>query len=70
MDACNGEFSFDEVEALNNKLRDILPYDEFSDPLYCYHYINDRYHTMNRQSKKRKITSRFDYVKSLMDKVI
>jgi len=70
MEACDCEFSFDEIVALNNKLRDILPYSEFSDALHCFHYINDRYQAMNRQNKKRKVSSRFDYVKSIMDKEI
>ena len=70
MDACNGEFSFDEVVALNNKMRDAMTYAQFSDSLYCYHYINDRYQEMRRQSKNRKITNRFGYVKSIMDKEI
>ena len=68
IDACNREFSFDEVVVLNDKLREILSYNQFLDDIYCFHYINDRYNDMKRQSKSGDVKSRFGLVKFLMDK--
>ena len=70
MMACNEEFSFEEMETINNKLRELLTPDEFNDQIFCYHYIGDRYQDMNRQSRKKEVGSRFGLVKFLMDKKI
>ena len=69
-DACGGEFSNDEVEVLQGKMRNSLSDAEFQDQIYCYHYINDRYNLMEMQSKRRNIANRFGYMKSLMSKEI
>lgn len=68
MEACNGEFSFEEIAVLQDKMRERLPGNKFLDQLHCYHYFSDRYKYMELQNKRRKITNRFGYMKSLMDK--
>jgi len=70
MEACNDEFSFEEVAVLNSKLRENLSKIMFHDRTHCYHYINDRYQYMEMQNKRNKIMNRFSYMTSLMDKEI
>ena len=71
MDACENEFSFVEIETIVNKMREYLPYNKFSDQLYCYHYISDRYKELQRQDEKKKIkASRYGYLKSIIGKEI
>jgi len=66
--SCNDEFSFTEIEILNNKIREFMTFDQFSDQIYCHHYINDRYKIMINKANKGEIKkSRFGYVKSLMN---
>jgi len=70
MEACGGEFTFDEVVVLQDKMRDSISKAHYLDQIYCYHYINNRYKYMELQNKQRKISKRFGYMKSLMDKEI
>ena len=70
MDAFEGEFTFNQVVTLHDKLRDVLPPAELKNELRCYHYFNDRYNAMVRQAEKGEIHSRFGYVKSLIGKTI
>jgi len=70
MDAFCGEFSFKQVVALNDKMRDCLSYSKFIDEVACYHYLNNRYNEMIRLSEKNKILNRFGYVKNLIGKEI
>jgi len=54
MDACNREFSFEQVEELNNILKEIsIPYTE---QIYCYDYIHARYKKMDLEYKQKKGT--------------
>jgi plasmid replication initiation protein len=68
-DACNNEFSREEMVVIINKVIKHAQY-VFHDDIACYHYINDRYCEMIRQSKRNTIASRFGYVSSLMDKEV
>jgi len=70
MEACNDEFTFDEVVILQDKMRKCISNTQFLDQIYCYHYINDRYKYLELQNKQHKISKRFGYMKSLMDKEI
>jgi len=70
MEACNDEFTFDEVAVLQDKMRDSISKTQYLDQIYCFHYINNRYKYMELQNKQRKISKRFGYMKSLMDKEI
>ena len=64
--ACNNEFTFNEIKTLNDKMREHLSFDDFSNQIHCYHYLNDRYNEMLRRNEKSIINSRFGYVKSLI----
>lgn len=68
-EACNDEFTKEEITVLVDKMREHMPH-ILHDDIACYHYINDRYNEMLRHHKKKPIKSRFGYVKSLMDKEI
>jgi len=68
MTACNDEFSFNDMVTMSDKLRDVLLDRDFSDQIFCYHYINDRYNEMLMQAEKRVISNRFGYLKSLVGK--
>jgi len=70
MEACNKEFSFEEAGFFNDQLRTSLSAREFSDQLYCYHHINRRYKYMNLQDTRSKISNRFGYMKSIMEKEV
>jgi len=70
MEACNDEFTFDEVAVLQDKMRNTISKAQYLDQIYCFHYINNRYKYMELQNKQRKISKRFGYMKSLMDKEI
>ena len=66
MEACHNEFTFAEVETLNNKLRDHLSEKEFMDQIRCFNYIHDRYKEMLRNNEKKIILHHFGYVRSLI----
>jgi plasmid replication initiation protein len=70
MEACNGEFSFDEMKIFHDKMHSRLLYEYFGDQIYCYNYIKYRYNYMNLQSKKRKIENRFGYMKKIISEDI
>jgi len=64
-EACNDEFSREEIIVLFNKVRDREPQLIYDDR-QLYHYLNDRYNEMLRQDKKSPRKSRFGYLKSLI----
>jgi hypothetical protein len=64
-EACHNEFSREEILVLFDKIRE-HEQDSLIDDIMIYNYLNDRYNEMLRQSKKRRIDSRFGYVKSLI----
>jgi len=68
--ACDDKFSFNHVKLLDAKLRGNLPYDKYKDQIYCYHYLNDRYNEMIRQSERRTIDNPFGYVKKIIGEEI
>jgi len=68
--ACDDKFSFNHVKILDAKLRNNLPPDKYKDQIYCYHYLNDRYNEMIRQSERRTIENPFGYVKRIIGEEI
>ncbi len=66
-DACDGEFSFEEVELLFSKMRLTLESEQIEDSRFCYHYLFNKYKCMNLHSKKTKIFNRFKYFCSMLD---
>ena len=67
-DACDGEFTFEQMVVLNNKLLEILSPLEYSSEWNCFHHLKRRYDYMMMQDAKNKIDNRFGYVSSMMDK--
>ena len=70
MGACNDEFTYNQIMTLDDKMREFLSDINFNNQITCFHYIKSRYNEMIRQSKKREISNRFGYVKSLIGKII
>jgi plasmid replication initiation protein len=67
MEACNGEFSFEQVEELNNILRENGVV-KLRDEIACHDYIHRRYIKMDLQDKQTKgadnqVKSRFGLVR-------
>jgi len=74
MDACNNEFSFEQVEELNNILKENTSV-KLSDEKACYNYIYRRYVKMDLQDKQTKgtdtkVKSRFGLLKFFIRKNI
>jgi plasmid replication initiation protein len=74
MEACDSEFSFEQVEELNNILKEnaSVPYME---QIACYDYIHGRYKKMDLQDKQtkgteNKVRSRFALLKHFIRKEI
>ena len=70
MSACNDKFSLNHIKVLDAKLRINLPCDLYNNQIYCYHYLNDRYNEMIRQSERRTIDNPFGYVKKIIGEEI
>jgi plasmid replication initiation protein len=67
-DACENEFSFNEVMILFNEMKKRLPYDLTRDHIHCYDYLSDRYNEMIMRNEKNKIKHRFSYLRSIIGK--
>jgi len=70
VDACNGEFSYNQVVTLHDKMRSFLSHEELKNQIYCYHYLKIRYNEMIRHAESNGVRNRFGYVKSLIGKDI
>jgi len=67
-EACNNEFSFNEVVVLYNEMRSKLPYSLIREDIQCYDYLMDKYREMIMRNDKNKITHRFGYLRSIIGK--
>jgi len=67
-DACNKEFSYNEMVVLYNEMRAKLPYSLIKDNIQCYDYINDKYREMVMRNDRTKIKHRFAYLRSIIGK--
>jgi len=67
-DACNREFSFNEMVVLFNDMRKTLPQSLIKEDIQCYDYLSDKYREMMMRSEKTKINSRFAYLRSIIGK--
>jgi plasmid replication initiation protein len=67
-EACNNEFSNNEVVILVGEMRKSLPWEMFKDDIKCYDYLMDKYREMLMRSEKTKINNRFGYLKSIIGK--
>jgi plasmid replication initiation protein len=68
VEACNNEFSFNEVVVLFNEMCNRLPYDLIRDSVQCFDYLNDKYSEMIMRNEKTKIKHRFAYLRSIIGK--
>jgi plasmid replication initiation protein len=67
-EACNKEFSFNEVVVLFNEMRSKLPNSLIREDVQCYDYLMDKYSEMNMRNEKNKIKYRFNYLRSIIGK--
>jgi len=67
-EACNNEFSFNEVVVLFNEMRGKLPDGLIRDDIQCYDYLSDKYREMLMRNDKNKIKHRFNYLRSIIGK--
>lgn len=66
-EACNNEFSKEEIIVLYNAAHKILPDSDFHDDLTLFHFFKDKYDELNMRSKKSNIKYRFNYLKKIFD---
>lgn len=67
-EACNNEFSLDEISHLRNMLVTVsIPETGHGTQIDRYHYLVHVYQKMNLESKKRKIKNRFSYMKKIIE---
>ena len=67
-EACENEFSFNEVVVLFGDMQKKLPHSLIRDNIQCYDYLMDKYREMIMRSEKIKINSRFNYLRSIIGK--
>jgi len=67
-EACNSEFSFNEVVVLFNEMRNQLPHSLIREDIQCYDYLMDKYREMIMRNEKTKIKHRFGYLRSIIGK--
>ena len=67
-EACNKEFSFNEVVVLFNEMRSKLPSSLIREDIQCYDYLSDKYREMIMRNDKNKIKYRFGYLRSIIGK--
>lgn len=67
-DACEGEFSFEEMELIFNILATMdFTSHQHGITIARYHYLAEKYAIMKIESKKRKINNRFKYFKTMVE---
>jgi plasmid replication initiation protein len=67
-EACNKEFSFEEVIVLFNEMKNSLPHSLIVEDIQCYDYLSDKYQEMLMRNTKTKIKHRFGYLRSIIGK--
>jgi len=67
-EACNNEFSFNEVVVLFNEMRNKLPHSLIREDIQCYDYLMDKYREMIMRNDRIKIKHRFGYLRSIIGK--
>lgn len=66
-EACNNEFSKEEIIVLYNTAHKLLSDSDFHDDLTLFHFFKDKYDELNMRSKKSNIKYRFNYLKKIFD---
>ena len=67
-EACDNEFSFNEVVVLFNEMRNKLPHSLIREDIQCYDYLVDKYREMIMRNDRTKIKHRFGYLRSIIGK--
>lgn len=65
-EACDNEFSKEQLEVLFDLVTNAT-YDEKGSGLGYHDYLSHQYHEMNEQGTRRKIKSRFGYLKKMIE---
>ena len=65
-DACEDEFTFDEVSVLLDEMKKVLPSDAIKDDKKVYDYLSGKYREMKIMNEKKKIKYRYNYLKKLI----
>ncbi|WP_101698680.1 replication initiation protein [Clostridium minihomine] len=65
-DACDNEFTENEMTVLYNLMTECLPYEIIHDELKCYNYLMRKYNEMKMRNERTKIHNRFAYIKSII----
>ena len=68
MEACNNEFSYNEMVVLFGEIQSKLPYSLWRENIQCYDYLVDKYREMLMRNDKNKIKHRFAYLRSIIGK--
>lgn len=67
-EACNNEFSAEEMTVIFSIISSAsLPQNELGIDIARYHYLASKYAELNLQANRRKITSRFSYLKRIIE---
>lgn len=64
--ACEDEFSKNEIIVLYDLMIEHLPYSIIHEDLECYDYLSRKYNEMKMRAEKSKITHRLGYMKKLI----
>ena len=68
MEACNNEFTFNEMVVLWGEMKNKLPYSLYRDDIQCYDYLSDKYSEMIMRNDRTKIKHRHGYLRSIIGK--
>jgi plasmid replication initiation protein len=65
-EACNNEFSYQEIVVLFNDIRNLLPHSLLKDDVQLYDYLSGKYQEMLMQNQRAEITHRFSYLRKML----
>jgi hypothetical protein len=69
-DACDKEFSREEIQVLHNLVREIVPYKDDggkSFELRAYDYLKRKHDELRMRAGRREIKRRFGYIKKIIE---
>ena len=67
LDACNNEFSFNEMKLINTILAGKMSDGVFTDKLKVFNHLLQKYQEMNLHDKEKRIRKRFNYYKAIIE---
>jgi len=69
-EACNDEFSINEIIVLYNLMIECLPYSTIRNDIKCYDFLKHKYDYMIMRNEKESIKNRFAYMKKIISSEI